>query len=143
MVKTGQLVDRMGPMELPVWFRAGLPVTEADLERALVRRLGVVPGRTVQRQLKCCDRHIPDLVIEWGRTITIVEIKRWTIGRRTIEQLTRYVQHWWDHLAGEAGNWTLFGIVAAPEIRPSVAERLPPWCAFQQLVLVDRSRSAA
>jgi hypothetical protein len=113
------------------------PLLEAELEAALLRRLERSPKAcrwVIHRQLKCCGR-IPDLTLVDHdlRVVAVVEIKREVIGARAIEQVEGYVAHFGWHVQARAEDWRVFGVVAAPNIRPSVLEALPWWCVFQPL----------
>jgi len=134
-VVLGYQQPRYAPMALevtpgPLRYRHVEPIHENDVEQALATRLGHVPGRILERQVRCCFVK-PDIVIRWRRGFTIVEIKRWCADGAALNQLTGYVRHWSDHLVDLAEEWTIFGILAAPEIDPEL--ELPRWCAFQRL----------
>jgi hypothetical protein len=109
MGETGWLALPFEPMVLTFPWPAKY-TSEESLEAGIVARLADVPGRIVVRQPACCGL-VPDIVVEWGRAITIVEVKRHVVGRRALAQLTGYVEHWLAHRA--AGERTVYGILAA------------------------------
>lgn len=130
------LLDRpFDRMVVPVW---GPNPLEEEIEAAMVRRLGSLPGRIMERQVECCG-HKPDIVLLWGRTYTIVEVKRETVGHRALEQVVRYVDHWLAELDSAAEDYEVFGVLAAPRIRPGVRSSLyEAGIAFQPVSLVQR-----
>lgn len=134
----GRLAHLLEPMDVATW--TGRPLEE-EIEAGLVRRLGSIPDRIVERQVDCCGNR-PDIVLVWGRVLTIVEVKRDVIGQRAIEQLDRYVGHWIDELADLPDHYTVFGILAAPALRPAVAEDLTRRGFGFQLIRL-RHRAAA
>lgn len=134
----GHLREPFPPLTVEVWRPQ--PLEEA-IEAAIVCQLGSIPGRVVERQVVCCG-HKPDIVLIWADVYTIVEVKREIIGWRAVAQLERYVDHWLEELRPVPERHIVYGILAAPAIRPSVVATLAQTGLAFQPVIVKR-RSAA
>lgn len=125
------------PIRVETWRPDAL---EEEIEAGLARRL----MGTFRRQVECCGLR-PDIVITWANPITvdaltIVEVKREVIGHRALAQLLVYLDHWTAHHVDEPGRMALYGILAAPAIRPSVREDVHrAGIAFAPLELVRRA----